>query len=131
MAILVGSAGIFAGVRAYREFDRNKQIAQEIRALQDEADRVDRENRKLRDRIDYLQSDSFREQEAKRVLEYRKKGERVVFIRDRGSALEASANAENSSRSSSFGEEIEADFPNYLKWWNRFFGPKETGISQP
>jgi len=118
--------GVFAGYRAYEESSRNKRISEEIRLLEEEASRVDQENRKLRDRIEYLQSDSFREQEAKRVLEYRKSGEKVVFIRERPTSSSAHSfgnREENASEPFVFGVSEERE-PNYQKWWNLFFDRK-------
>ena len=115
---IVGSAVM--GYRAYQESERNKAIAEEIRSLQDEANRVDQENRKLSDRIEYLQSDTFREREAKRVLEYQKSGEKVVLIRERAGAPKSPS--DDSSQDEPFVLGISDDTEsNPLKWWREFF----------
>ncbi len=117
--IFLAAAGAFAAYRAYGEFFRNKRIAEEIRVLQEEANHIDQENQRLRDKIEYLQSDSFREQEAKRVLEYRKIGEKVVIIRDRGTDRGGDSRNFLPEPHSFSGES--ANEPNYLKWWYKFF----------
>ena len=119
------AGGFFVGYRAYREAERNKQVATEIKSLEDEANRVDQENRKLRDRIEYLQSDSFREEEAKRVLEYQKSSEKVVLIRDH-----AVLNGGNVSSSVATSDDMPAvlgshdEESNPLEWWREFFRPR-------
>lgn len=119
--VLFGVVGsMVMGYRAYQESERNKAIAEEIQSLQDEANRVDQENRKLSDRIEYLQSDTFREREAKRVLEYQKLGEKVVFIRERAGVPKDSS--EDSSQDEPFVLGVSTDTePNPLKWWREFF----------
>lgn len=118
-------AGVFVGYRAYQESSRNKRISEEIRLLRADADRVEQENRKLRDRIEYLQSDSFREQEAKRVLEYQKSGEKVVFVRERAYDSNAGRFEESSDRNEndffSSDDRAESQIPNWKKWWEKFF----------
>lgn len=120
---ILGIVGSFSmGYRMYRESERNRDIAEEIRSLQDESHRVDQENRKLSDRIEYLQSDTFREREAKRVLEYQKTGEKVVFIRERPGASK-NASADDTSNDAPFVLGVSNDAePNPLKWWREFFG---------
>lgn len=122
---VIGS--LFVGYRAYEESKRNKSIVAEIQALEREANQVDQENRKLRDRIEYLQSDSFREQEAKRLLEYQKSGEKVVFIRERTKA------SVKKNESNSFLEHspmvlgvTSPETPNPVRWWYEFFGSKNN-----
>lgn len=123
----IGSAVV--GYRAYEESRRNAEIRAEIRLLEEEANRVDQENRKLRDRIEYLQSDSFREREAKRVLEYQKSGEKVIFVRERFSERDAENLTESdpvfSSESVVLGVSKDGD-PNPVKWWREFFGTKDA-----
>ena len=118
---VVGS--LFVGYRAYQESERSKQISAEIQSLQDEANRVDQENRKLGDRIEYLQSDSFREREAKRVLEYQKSGEKVVFIRERAGTPGTSPSSVVSSNDAPLVLGVSRDVEsNPLRWWQEFFG---------
>lgn len=125
IASAVGSA--IVGYRAYEESRRNSEIRAEIRLLQDEADRVDQENRKLRDRIEYLQSDSFREREAKRVLDYQKSGEKVILVRERFSERNEEDSSVSDSafsfESAAFGVSEDGD-SNLVKWWREFFGRK-------
>lgn len=122
LAVLIGIGGsCVMGYRAYKESERNREIAEEIRDLQDEARRIDQENRKLNDRIEYLQSDTFREREAKRVLEYQKAGEKVVFIRDRVSASGSVPDISSPGESFVLGASKDAE-SNPLKWWREFFG---------
>jgi hypothetical protein len=120
--IIVGMVGsLSVGYRAYRESERNKEISKEIQSLRDEAHRVDQENRTLSDRIEYLQSDTFREREAKRVLEYQKSDEKVVFIRERGvSGSSSLSNAPSADASLVIDVSHDAE-PNPLRWWREFF----------
>lgn len=121
--VLMGVIGsVFVGYRAYQESERNQRISEEIRLLEEEANRVDQENRKLRDRIEYLQSDDFREKEAKRVLEYQKSGEKVVLIRDRAGVPDPSSVRSPASDDAPFVLGVsDDDVPNPVKWWREFF----------
>ncbi len=120
--VLFGITGsIVMGYRAYQESERNREIAKEIQSLQDEARRVDQENRKLSDRIEYLQSDTFREREAKRVLEYQKTGEKVVLIRDRAGVSDNRSDTLEKNEPFVLGVSKDAE-SNPLKWWREFFG---------
>lgn len=134
LAIAGAVGSVIVGYRAYEESRRNAEIRAEIRLLEEEADRVDQENRKLRDRIEYLQSDSFREREAKRVLEYQKSGEKVIFVRERFSERDTESLPESdpvfSSESVVLGVSKDGD-PNPVKWWREFFGEKIANKKMP
>lgn len=114
---------IFIGFRAYKEMNRNKKIADEILALQEESNRIDHESYALRNRIEYLQSDSFREREAKRVLEYQKSGEKVVFVRGQSFESKPEANQNNFSSETSPITDMteEKSSSNFEKWYRYFF----------
>ncbi len=121
---LLGSA--FVWYRAYEESERNRKISEEIHLLEEEANRIDQENRKLRDRIEYLQSDSFREREAKRVLEYQKSGEKVIFIRERagisGQSGPSNVSPDDTPIVLGASEEV---LSNPRRWWREFFEREE------
>lgn len=126
--VLVGVIGTaFVGYRAYQESERNRRISEEIRSLEEEANRIDQENRKLRDRIEYLQSDDFREKEAKRVLEYQKSGEKVVLIRDRVGVSDSPIARNPVSNDMPFVLGVSDDeVSNPVKWWREFFERKPS-----
>lgn len=125
--ILVGvgvGVSLFLGYRAHQEAKRNERIHAEIRSLEEEASRIDQENRNLRDRIEYLQSDTFREQEAKRMLEYQKTGEKVVFIRERSSLFSGDEKKDTFSQPGFLPSSETTSISNYRKWWNFLFKGK-------
>lgn len=123
LVVTVGGLGVasFLGYRSYQESKRHDRIAEEIRSLQEEADRINQDNQRLSDRIEYLQSDSFREGEAKRTLDYRLPNEKVIVIDDVSSTVRE-ALPDSGVRNSSDDSLLEEHEPNYRKWWNVFFG---------
>jgi len=55
-------------------------IKKEIDGLKTEAERLEAENLKLDETLNYLQSDFFKEQEARTKLELQKPGEKAIVI---------------------------------------------------
>lgn len=115
------SVAVFLGYRSYQESKRHDRIAEEIRSLQEEADRIHQDNRRLSDRIEYLQSDSFREGEAKRTLDYHLPDEKVIVIDD-ATPLAGEPSSEITVSKVDTESSAKAEEPNYQKWWNIFFG---------
>lgn len=124
LVITVGGLGVasFLGYRSYQESKRHDRIAEEISSLQEEAERINQDNRRLSDRIEYLQSDNFREGEAKRTLDYQLPNEKVIVIDD---ALSSTSESSSGTATADFQKDTSSSQehkPNYQKWWDIFFG---------
>ncbi len=106
------------GNAAFKEMQRGKRIQEEIASLQSEADRIQKENALLQDRIRYFQTDSFQEQEARSKLNYQSPDEQVVVVKQSDHGDAASNNPEPVVQMVPSVQDL---LPNYEKWWHRFF----------
>lgn len=104
-----------------KQIARNQRIEHEVALLAGEAEKIQRENETLSEKINYFSSANFREQEAKEKLGMKKSNEAVVAIQSRREVKK--------STSEGFGEEKQTSessprttHPNYRKWWDLFFG---------
>ncbi len=104
---------IFLGVAAGKETYRKYQIQKEINSLQREADKTNEKNQELGRLIEYFQTDTHKELEARKKLGLQKEGERVVIIKP---------SPENYiNKISNFGSVDNEDVSNARKWWRYFF----------
>src|SRR3989304_10143603 len=82
--LLIAAAIILIGWTAFvssKQIQRNRRIQEEVAALETEAAKIRRENETLSERIGYLSSSDFREQEAKKKLGLKKIEETMVVIK--------------------------------------------------
>lgn len=104
-----------------KELKKKKNIEEEILSLQEEAQKVEKENMEIKKRISYLSSKDFQEVEAKERLNLQNMGEKVVVV----SPGPLSQNEkENLSSPNDDNPKVE-DFPkdyrnNFQKWWDYF-----------
>lgn len=110
LAVWIGSA-------AFREMDRGKRIQEEIASLQSDAQKTQKENALLREKIDYLQTDEFQAQEARNKLNYQSPDEKVVVV----NTVVHEAVAEKPDNEASSPSKAQDFLPNYEKWWQQFF----------
>lgn len=113
--LLVG--GIWLGHKSWQEHQRNALIQSEIDALQLEADKIRRENETLTQKIAYLTSPDFQEQEAKQKLGLRRQEEVVVALREQSKLPEDTATQSDAKIETPLTDMR----PNYRKWWAYFF----------
>lgn len=92
------------------------KVQNEIDSLMIKAKQIDKENIEIKDKIAYLESDNYREKEAKDKLNLQKPGENVVVIKP-GVVKETQA-GEDQPRIS-YPEKI--NIPSRIKWWDYFF----------
>jgi len=109
---IVGGLAFFS-MPVLKEAKRSKMIEAEIESLQAEADKINADNNFMREKIEYLKSDHYKESVAKDRLNLRNKGEKVVVVQP------------NSEKEDDFrktlGEEVSIE-PNYKKWWQIMMG---------
>lgn len=117
--LLVLVAFVVLGYICYRLFNetyKQNQINVEIAHLQSEIDRLNQDNDDLNELISYLQTDEFKEKEAKDKLNLIKEGEQLVLIKEK-EALKTMQPEEPVRKEA----QILIDRPNYYWWWHYYF----------
>lgn len=118
IAILIIAGGLaFFSIPTLKEAKRSKMIEVEIDNLKTEADKINAENNFLREKIEYLKSDHYKESVAKDRLNLRNKGEKVVVVQP-NSEKEDEFKKTLGQEVSAQTEEVRENGPNYRKWWN-------------
>lgn len=103
-----------------KQLARNERIEHEVTLLQNEAEKIRRENETLGEKIQYFSTADFREQEAKEKLGLKKEYEEVVIIKERPE--QDKKMTQKMERSDITEVSSEGVVPNYRKWWVLFFG---------
>ncbi len=115
--IFILLAGIFfVLLNIYKSVQKYRIINEEIKKLEDEADKFDQENKKLNKLVQYFSSDDFQEKEIKEKLNLVKEGEKVVFVQDDDRNLPEDITEEKA--------EVKVKHANYYYWWQYFFGKR-------
>lgn len=137
--IVLSGAIIFISEPIVKEFHRSRAIQQEIDSLQKQADKMEMENKSLRDKIEYLKSDDYKKLVAKDRLNLRNPGEKVVVVQpetenssgDNDISGEAQGNSlenkktDNNHDNANEGNGslvVDAGWSNFGKWWKYLFG---------
>ncbi len=113
--IVVFFAGVFVVYSAFNELSQNSQIEKEIESLKREAEKIQKNNTELREKIAYFETPEFQERIAKEKLNLQKEGENVVIVKHNSSSREEFK--ENTPSQNHLSPEI----PNWKKWWRYFF----------
>jgi cell division protein FtsB len=125
--VLVLSAGVgLLASSGWKEMDRSRQIEDEVKRLEREADRIRGENKTLTEQIAFFSSESFGEREAKEKLGMRHADESVLAI-DIEPFPESDAIA---GVSTSYVKDRESDDIQYYKKWLHLFGLISTGSGE-
>jgi len=90
-----------------REMQRQKKINEKILELRNEALTLEQSNFKLARMLNYVQSEEFVELEARKNLNYKKPGEKVIVITENNNNEDGAKKAEQLS--------------NWEKWMHYFF----------
>ena len=109
---------IFVSFKAYEESQRNQKIRQEIAAVQFEAEKIQKDNRELEEKIAYFKTPEFQEKIAKEKLDFQKADEEVVVIKSSPSLEAKNDETEMVLPAKELSNPKE---PNYRKWWRYFF----------
>ena len=117
--IAILSAGLAAGWASFGQYERSVRIQAEIDTLRREAERIERENATLSEKIEFFASPDFKESEAKEKLGMRRQEEKVVAIEGDMRLLPKESLGETPVMTES--RSLDWDIPNYKKWWQRFF----------
>ncbi len=112
--VLLGLLALFfIFYKLSRQVYRQKEINEEITALQEEIDRLNQNNSKLEQLSDYFQTDHYKEKEAREKLGLIKEGERIVEIKEKEIPTKEKTQEQK--------PEIKINKPNYYYWWHYFF----------
>ncbi len=116
LALGIGLLGVifFALVK---ETYRKKQVLDEIKQLQDEAARIEKENSEIREKLAYFDSRDFKEKEAKDKLNLQDPDENLLIIKPSLSKEAALETEENKTET----RQEPAQLPNPRKWLDYFF----------
>ena len=98
---------------------KQNQINKEISALESKISDLNQENQDLNELIGYLQTDEFKEREAKDKLNLIKEGEQLVLIKEKEAQIET-----NSEEIEKKQAEVVVRRENYYWWWHYFFSLK-------
>ena len=103
-----------------KQLARNERIEHEVTLLQNEAEKIQRENETLSEKINYFSTTDFQEQEAKEKLGMKKEHEEVIVIKERPEeGNDLLAKKDQPQMTAVVRDE---NIPNYRKWWAFFFG---------
>lgn len=98
-----------------KELYREYQIKKEVDALKAEIESMENDNYELSQMIEYYKTEEYKEAEARKRLNLKAEGEKVVMISESESEYEEIVDGEK-------GATIEIS--NRLKWWNYFFASR-------
>ena len=107
---------VWIGSVTLKEMERGNRIQEEIASLHAEAQKTQKENTVLREKIKYFQTDAFQEQEARNKLNYQRPDEQAVVIQSIPSNEPVKASEYVPSPTT-----VDDLLPNYTKWWRQFF----------
>lgn len=99
---------------SHQVYKQNK-IDKEVEGLQAEINTLNQENQDLDELIVYLQTDDFKEKEAKDKLNLIKEGEQLVLVKEYG-LLEQPIQDEEKNEL-----QVIVHHANYYYWWHYFF----------
>lgn len=102
-------ASLLATFQVYRIDKEIVKFRREILVLEEK-------NQELKNLIAYLKTDSFKEREARRKLNYRKPGEKVLVVPNLAALTPEMTEGGGAAETPELKE-----LPNYLKWWRYFF----------
>lgn len=90
---------VLISIPLYKNIKKQISINNEIGTLKNEIKNLEGKNTELKGLISYLNSDEFAEEQARLNLNYKKKGEQVLVIKNKGEEEEKPEGSENPSES--------------------------------
>ncbi|MFA5358913.1 MAG: septum formation initiator family protein [Patescibacteria group bacterium] len=101
---------IFLSYSFIREFSRRYYLQKQVNALEEQVNKIEKENQEFSQLIEYFDTQNFTEEEARVKMGLKKPGEEVVVINQSGK------NEVNNQEQDGF-----AGLSNPSKWWYYFF----------
>jgi hypothetical protein len=112
---------VLIGISLGKETYRKRQIRKEIEGLQSQIENMNQQNEDTEKMIGYLSSNEFTEKEAREKLNLQKNDEKMIVLRkDIFQPQDQESNV-----SSAVPSNPENNSPNWKKWWNQFFEPRD------
>ena len=99
-----------------REYFKKRQINKEVYFLEEEIERLEKDQAEFSELIDYLNTEDFWEKEARLKLGLQKPGETLVVISD--DYFKSSSGEDRETKKIT---EMVIEISNPSKWWNYFF----------
>lgn len=110
---------IFISISIAKETYKKNQVQKEIKSLQEEAQKISRDNTQIKEKIAYLESSEYKTKEAKDKLGLKNLEEDVIIVKPNIEKETATEYPED--KTSTVVPEPKKE-SNYIKWWNYFFG---------
>lgn len=115
--LLAGAAVlIFTSVSISKEAHKRKQVQAEIDKLRAEADKINRENSLLQEKIAHLESVDYQEKEAKDKLSLQSPDERVIVVKPGVTKQVANIDEPTPIAPKEIPEKSNPE-----RWWDHFF----------
>ena len=106
---------VFTAVNLAGNWQKNRQVNQEITGLEQEIGELEKNNLELKELIQYFNSTAYIEEKARLDLGLKKEGEKVVIAS--GQANQVAQPSDPSPQA----EEKKTTLSNLEKWWQYFF----------
>ena len=110
---------VFAITAVAKELYRKYQIQEEISALKEEIEKVEKSNREFSDLIEYLKTESYLEKGARLRLYLQKPGEKVVIVSQNPQGISEEKYSDGAEKAEE--EKKSEEISNPRKWWNYLF----------
>lgn len=105
----------YSGYKLLHQTYKYNQINVEITQLQSEIERLNQDNQNLTELINYLQTDNFKEKEAREKLNLIKEGEHLVLVKEKDSPTNSQLPEQQKMA------QVVVERPNYYWWWHYYF----------
>lgn len=109
---------VYIGICIAKETYKKNQVQKEIAELQERAQKINKDNVQIKEKIAYLESPEYQSKEAKDKLGLQSPDEKVIVVKP-GVEKEVMLNQDESPSLEEMPKVEE--LPNYKKWWNYFF----------
>jgi len=108
---------IFTSFGLGKEIVRRQKINEEIEDTKKNIESLEKKNKELAQMIEYLDTDSFKEIQARQNLGYQREGEVAVSV-------ESSKGSYNQDQGTTFDQPPPANASSPTKWWKYFFAAR-------
>lgn len=119
--VLLGLIILFL-VNIIRSIYKNHNVKNEISQLETEVNELKNEKLNLQNRILYYQTDTYKELEARKHLNYKKIGENVVVLANAISSESKDMQDDVKHNSQTQSNSVDNSIPNWQKWMKYIFG---------
>lgn len=114
--VFLGILAIVAiGIYIRKQIQKKQVVQKEVANIEEEIDKVIKENKKLAEQISYFSTKDFKEKEAKDKLNMQFENEEVVVIKPEPAVISQQENSQEPAI-----QETE-NLENWQKWYNLFF----------